>query len=106
MLFRSETIEEILNIVPKLAPISFEILSVEEEEMYDQALMLADMAPNIFVKVPIINPNGSNNTKLIYKLMKEGIKVNVTCIGSSKQVQAIEDSKNVIMLPCGRALSA
>jgi transaldolase len=92
-----ETIQEILNIVPKLSPISFEVVSIDTETMYNQAMMLADLAPNVYVKIPILNPDGSNNTQLIFRLMSKGININVTCIGHSGQVKAVEDSKNLIL---------
>jgi transaldolase len=92
-----ETIKKILDIVPNSAPTSFEVISIESDEMYRQALMLAELGSNIFVKVPILNPDGSNNAKLISRLMKEKINLNVTCVTSSEQIQDIEDSENIIL---------
>jgi transaldolase len=92
-----ETVKEILEILPKLDPVSFEVVSIDANEMYRQAVLLSDLAPNVYVKVPIVNPNGSNNSSLINKLIRNNVKLNVTCIGCSSQITAIEDSKNVIL---------
>jgi transaldolase len=92
-----ETVKEILEILPKLDPVSFEVVSIDANEMYRQAVLLSDLAPNVYVKVPIVNPDGSNNSSLINKLIWNNVKLNVTCIGCSSQITAIEDSKNVIL---------
>jgi transaldolase len=92
-----ETVKEILEILPKLDPVSFEVVSIDANEMYRQAVLLSDLAPNVYVKVPIVNPDGSNNSSLINKLIRNNVKLNVTCIGCSSQIAAIEDSKNVIL---------
>jgi len=92
-----ETVKEILEILPKLDPVSFEVVSIDANEMYRQAVLLSDLAPNVYVKVPIVNPDGSNNSSLINKLIRNNVKLNVTCIGCSSQITAIEDSKNVIL---------
>jgi len=92
-----ETVKEILEILPKLDPVSFEVVSIDANEMYRQAVLLSDLAPNVYVKVPIVNPDGSNNSSLINKLIWNNVKLNVTCIGCSSQITAIEDSKKVIL---------
>jgi transaldolase len=92
-----ETIKEILSILPTIAPISFEVVSTDVDEMYRQAVLLSGLGANVFVKIPILNPDSSNNSSLITKLIAENVNVNVTCIGSSSQVTSIPDSKNVIL---------
>ena len=78
------------NLASKYAgdkPISLEVFSDEIEEMYRQAHILADINPNVFVKIPITNSKGIYTLDLVEKLTKEKIKVNVTGILSFNQVK-------------------
>ena len=83
------------NLASKYArkkPISLEVFSDEIEEMYRQAHILADINPNVFVKIPITNSKGIYTLDLVEKLTREKIKVNVTGILSFNQVKLATDS--------------
>ncbi len=62
-------------------PISVEVLSTEAEAMIKEACEIASIAPNIVVKIPMIE-EGLKATKI---LGQEGIKTNVTLVFSTNQ---------------------
>ena len=61
--------------------ISLETTELETDAMVEQGIGLAQMAPNAVVKVPM-TPNGLSAGK---RLMKDGIKINVTLVFSPAQ---------------------
>lgn len=70
-------------------PISFEVFSDEFPEMRRQALKIRDWQDNVYVKIPITNTRAESSIDLIRELAGEGVKVNVTAILTSEQVQAV-----------------
>ena len=74
-----ETIQEICALVP--GPISAEVTSTEVAEMLEQGREIAKWAPNVVVKIPMIE-SGLEATSI---LSKEGIKVNMTLCFSTNQ---------------------
>lgn len=72
-------IEEIASIVD--GPISAEVISLEAEKMVEEAVELADIHPNIVIKVPMV-PEG---LKAVKQLSARGIKTNVTLVFSANQ---------------------
>lgn len=70
---------EISALVP--GPISAEVLSLEAKEMVQEAKVLASIAPQIVIKVPV-TPEGLRAAR---ELKEEGIKTNVTLIFSLNQ---------------------
>lgn len=91
---------EILNEVRDL-PISFEVFADDLDEMKKQAHILAGVAPNVYVKIPVTNTKGIPTNRLVSELNKEGIPCNVTAIMTLHQIQKIHeslDSSNPIIL--------
>lgn len=72
-------IQEIAAIVP--GPISAEVISLEAERMVKEARVLAGLAPNVVIKIPMTR-EGLKATRI---LAAEGIKTNVTLIFSANQ---------------------
>ena len=79
--FASEAIEHIKDM-----PISFEVFSDEFPEMERQALKLAALGNNVYVKIPITNTKRESSLELINKLSSKGVKINVTAIMTEHQV--------------------
>ena len=79
---------QVLEVVNDL-PVSFEVFSDDFDEMYKQAKTLASLGNNIYVKIPVTNTKGETSAPLIKKLDKEGIKINVTAVFTTEQVQEI-----------------
>ena len=67
-------------------PVSVEVTSNDPDEMLVQARTCAKWAPNIVVKIPVINEDGVSCLEVIHALSAEGIKVNTTAILSFNQV--------------------
>lgn len=74
-----DVLTEICEIVP--GPVSAEVLAVEYEPMMTEARSLATIAPNIVVKVPLIEAG----IRAVKSLTAEGIKTNVTLCFSPLQ---------------------
>lgn len=71
--------KEILSEVE--GPISLETTELEIEPMYEQGVDLAQMAPNAVVKVPMTPDGLTAGTRLV----KDGIRINVTLVFSPAQ---------------------
>lgn len=72
-------LEEICALVP--GPVSAEVLATDYDTMIDEARELAAIAPNIVVKVPLIEAG----IRAVVTLSDEGIKTNVTLCFSPLQ---------------------
>jgi transaldolase len=88
-------------------PVSFEVFSDELDEMERQANTIASWGENVYIKIPITNTLGHSTSKLIGKLAKQGIKVNVTAVFSDNQVLRIseelrEDVPSYVSIFAGR----
>ncbi len=73
----------------KVKPISFEVFSDDFQEMERQALEIASWAENVYVKIPISNTSGEFSGPLIKELTKKNVKLNVTAIMTTKQVEDV-----------------
>lgn len=85
---------EILEIVKDI-PVSFEVFADEMDEMYQQANDLSKLAGNVFVKIPIVNSRGKSTSDVISALGKDGVKLNITAIMTTKQIEELLSSLNV-----------
>lgn len=72
-------------------PVSFEVFSDQLDEMERQAKTIASWGENVYIKIPITNTMGESTSALVGKLVKEGIKINVTAIFSDKQVIEVSE---------------
>ncbi|MDO8662552.1 MAG: fructose-6-phosphate aldolase [Candidatus Omnitrophota bacterium] len=75
----SELLKEICALVS--GPISAEVISLETEGMLKEARVLAQLAKNIVVKIPLTK----EGLKAVRVLSKEGVKTNVTLCFSANQ---------------------
>jgi|TARA_B110000285_G_scaffold216883_1_gene264613 transaldolase len=102
--------KKILKICNK-KPISFEVFADAEKEMEIQALKINEWGKNIFVKIPVVNSKGHFMGKLINKLNKRGIKLNVTAIYKFHQTKMIlknldKKTKTILSIFAGRMADA
>ena len=79
---------EIITAIPD-RPISFEVLSDEFDEMERQALEIASWGENVYVKIPITNTRGVSSHELINRLVRAGVRLNVTALMTLGQVREI-----------------
>lgn len=75
-------------------PISFEVFSDEFAEMRRQAVKIRDWQSNVYVKIPITNTRRESALPLIRELAAEGVKLNVTALLTTEQVQGVADALN------------
>ena len=68
--------------------ISFEIFFSDFKSMVEQGIKISSWAKNVYVKVPVINSKNQFTGKVIKKLNKENIKLNITAV-TSKQTKQI-----------------
>lgn len=85
--------EEILRVVKTLS-VSFEVFSDDFNEMRAQALRLAALAPNVYVKIPVSNTERKSAAPLIRDLASRGLQLNVTAIMSLRQVEEVAGALN------------
>lgn len=85
--------KEVLKVVTDL-PVSFEVFSDEFDEMRYQAHKINELAPNVYVKIPVTNTKRQSAAPLIKELHDQGIKLNITAILSKRQVQEVYDALN------------
>jgi len=79
---------EVLELVPD-RPISFEVFSDDFSEMEAQALEIASWGPNVYVKIPVTNTHGQFAGRLIQRLVKARVQVNVTALMTLDQVRRV-----------------
>lgn len=77
----------------KNKPISFEVISDDLNEMYNQARKISKWGNNIFVKIPITNSKGKKTLPIIKKLSDLNIKLNITALFTIDQIREIK--KNI-----------
>ena len=75
--------------------ISFEVVADNEDDIYQEALTIASWADNIFVKIPFLRTDGADNTQIIGKLAKAGVKLNITAILTLEQVEKTLEQADV-----------
>jgi transaldolase len=77
--------------------ISFEVFSDDFDEMEKQALLLASLADNVFVKIPVTNTKGEPSAAVIKRLADQGVQLNVTAVFTDEQVRWVYE--NVVSAP-------
>jgi transaldolase len=70
-------------------PISFEVFADKPEEMRRQAARIASWGENVYVKIPVTSTKGESMAPLARELSEDGIKVNVTALFTTAQVELI-----------------
>jgi transaldolase len=70
-------------------PISFEVFADDVPEMRRQARAIASWADNVYVKIPVTSTTGESMAPLARELSESGVKVNVTALFTTAQVELI-----------------
>jgi transaldolase len=92
-------------------PISFEVISDDLDEMYEQAKKIYTWGQNVYVKIPVTNTKGISTGSLISQLAKEGVALNVTALMTIEQVNVVcsnlkSDVPSVVSVFAGRIADA
>jgi transaldolase len=66
-------------------PLSVEVTTNDHEGMLEQGREFATWAPNIVVKIPVVNEDGESCLGVIHALSEENIPINATAILSFNQ---------------------
>ena len=70
-------------------PISFEVFADDADDMRRQARVISDWGDNVYVKIPITTTSGESMVPLINELSTGGVKVNVTAMFTTAQVELV-----------------
>jgi transaldolase len=70
-------------------PISFEVFADDADEMRRQARLIASWGQNVYVKIPVTTTEGESMAPLVRELSEDGVKVNVTALFTTAQVELI-----------------
>ena len=70
-------------------PISFEVFADDADEMRRQARLIASWGENVYVKIPVTTTGGRSMAPLVRELSEDGVKVNVTALFTTAQVELI-----------------
>ena len=97
--------KEILEITNK--PVSFEVFADDIKNMILQGQKISTWGKNVYVKVPLTNSKGQFMGKVINKLNREKINLNITAVYNSVQTKQIlkridKKSKVIISIFAGR----
>lgn len=66
-------------------PVSIEVTTNQTAEMLEQGRVFARWAPNVVVKIPVVNEFGQSCLGVVHTLSREGVPVNTTAILSFNQ---------------------
>lgn len=81
--------KEVLKCTDK--PVSFEVFADDFREMERQARIISSWGDNVYVKIPITTTEGEWNKEFISRLIKDGIKLNITAITHWEQTLYLHD---------------
>lgn len=98
--------EQVLSKITDL-PVSFEVFGDDFETMEKEALKLASLGENVYVKIPISNTKGESSIDLIHKLSQQNVKLNITAILTENQVNETVNAlkagtENIVSVFAGR----
>ena len=101
----SEYCKNILKVTKK--PVSFEVFADDQKNILFQAKIIKNWGKQVYVKIPVTNSKGIFLGKVIKKLNKENIKLNITAVYTYQQTQKIlklinKKSKVIISIFAGR----
>ena len=87
-------------------PVSLEVFADEEAGMIKQAKILNSLAENVYVKIPITFTNKQFTSKVLYELVNENIKLNITAIFTIEQINKIlplvKETDSILSVFAGR----
>jgi transaldolase len=82
--FAERLLERITN-----RPISFEVFADSPDEVRRQARLIAAWGNNVYVKIPVTTTTGDATAPLVRELSESGVKVNVTAVFTTAQVELV-----------------
>ncbi len=97
--------KKILKVTNK--PVSIEVFADDQKNMIMQGFKISKWGKNVYVKIPFSNTKGKFNGKVINKLNKNNIQLNITAVYTAAQTKKIlkkinKRSKVIISIFAGR----
>jgi transaldolase len=89
-------------------PISFQVFNDDPIALEKQAREITSWGDNVYVKIPVVLPNGKSTVTLIKRLAEEGLRINITSVYTKEQIKEIYNAniKNIktliVSVFCGR----
>jgi len=80
--------KDILSAVPD-RPLSLEVFADDFAEMEGQALKISHWGENVYTKIPVTNTRRESSLDLICRLVRQGVKLNVTALMTLHQVKEV-----------------
>jgi transaldolase len=81
---------DILQTVPD-RPFSLEVFADEHKEMERQAVKISSWGEHVYVKIPVTDTKRQPTGELLRRLSGDGVKVNVTALMTSQQVEQVAE---------------
>ena len=86
----SQFIRDTLSLNKEKKPISFQVFSESRDNARDQALKIASFSPEVFVKIPIVSPQGESFSSLVEEMVFEhNLNINTTCVYTKSQIDEL-----------------
>ena len=105
-------IRETLSLNKDKKPISFQVFGNTKKECKEQAIKIISIAQDcnspVYVKIPIIGPNGDSFVSLVKELVfTNNYSINTTCVYTKDQIDELEFLNDttiptIVSLFCGR----
>jgi transaldolase len=73
-------------------PISFEVFADDATEIRRQARLISTWGENVYVKIPVSTTAGEPMAPIVRELSEEGVRVNVTALFTTAQVELITEA--------------
>jgi transaldolase len=73
-------------------PVSFEVFADDEAEIRRQAQKISTWGESVYVKVPVTTCDGESMAPLCRELAESGVKLNVTALFTTAQVELIAEA--------------
>ena len=84
-------------------PVSVEVTTNDQTEMLRQAHQIASWAPNIVVKIPVVNENGQPCLGVVRELETTGVRVNMTaCLSYGQAILGAKVGATYVSIFAGR----
>ncbi|MBI4056613.1 MAG: transaldolase [Elusimicrobia bacterium] len=87
-------------------PLSLEVFADDEKGMIRQARILGNLAPNVYIKIPITTTSAVTTLPVMKTLVSEGYKLNITAVFTKEQVvpilSTLKNSGAIISVFSGR----
>ncbi|MDR1475615.1 MAG: hypothetical protein LBI30_03835 [Holosporales bacterium] len=71
--------------------VSFEVISDSEQDIEREAKTISGWGENVFVKIPFLKTDGTDNTRVIKRIAENGVKLNITAVFGVDQVKKIAE---------------